>query len=153
MSTEESKFDSYLLFVLTMNGTKEWGTNQPEQGTRIYGVKPGDWKDIYKAMSQHLENYNEEDGLFDDELNIEEEIEILDEAYRNAYRVATGEISVAELLRESDELIFLPFDPTTPETFMIVIDDIIDYFEETEEYEKCAKLVSIKNKLSKDDSQ
>jgi hypothetical protein len=104
-------------------------------------------------MSQHLENYNEEDGLFDDELNIEEEIEILDEAYRNAYRVATGEISVAELLRESDELIFLPFDPTTPETFMIVIDDIIDYFEETEEYEKCAKLVSIKNKLSKDDSQ
>jgi hypothetical protein len=103
-------------------------------------------------MSQNLENYNDDD-FFDTELNVEEEIEILDEAYRNAYRVATGRISVADLLRESDELIFLPFDPTAPETFNMVIDDIIEYFEENEEYEKCAELVSIKNKIKDDDSQ
>jgi hypothetical protein len=103
-------------------------------------------------MSQNLDNYNE-DELFDNELNIEEEIEILDEAYRNAYRVATGKISVSDLLQESDELIFLPFDPTAPETFTIIVDDIIDYFEDSEEYEKCAELVSIKNKLEKDDSE
>jgi len=152
MSTEESKYDSYLLFVLTMSGTKRWGTKRQEQDKRIYGVKPGDWKDIYKAMSQNLNNYDEDEEFFDNELNVEEEIEILDSAYRNAYRVATGKISVADLLSESDDLIFLPFDPTAPETFGSIIDDVIDYFEDSEEYEKCAELVSIKNKIDNDDS-
>ena len=73
--------------------------------------------------------------------SIEEEIEILDEAYRNAYAVATGKLSVRELLDKSPDMIFLPFDPSKPETFNLVVNDIIKYFEEHEEYEKCSELV------------
>jgi len=79
--------------------------------------------------------------------SLEEEIEILDEAYRNAYRIATGRISVKELLDKADDMIFLPFDPSAPETFAMVIDDIIQYFSDNEEYEKCAELVKAKNKF------
>lgn len=102
-------------------------------------------KDIYKQMLDF-------DDIDDDDIkaSLEEEIEILDEAYRNAYKVATGKMSVQELLDESDDMIFLPFDPVAPETFMMIVDDIIEYFENSEEYEKCAELVKIKKKL--DDS-
>jgi hypothetical protein len=81
------------------------------------------------------------------EASLEEEIQILDEAYRNAYKVATGKMSVQDLLDESNDMIFLPFDPVEPETFMMIVDDIIEYFENSEEYEKCAELVEIKERL------
>lgn len=92
--------------------------------------------------------------LFDDDIededyesSIEEEIEILDEAYRNAYKIATGRMTVRDLLEKSDDMIFLPFDPSAPETFTMVVDDIIQYFSDTEEYEKCAELVKVKDKF------
>lgn len=92
--------------------------------------------------------------LFDDDIededyesSIEEEIEILDEAYRNAYKIATGKMTVRDLLEKSDDMIFLPFDPSAPETFTMVVDDIIQYFSDTEEYEKCAELVKVKDKF------
>lgn len=89
-----------------------------------------------------------EDDIEGDDLNsMEEEIEILDEAYRNGYAIATGRITVKELLEKSEEMIFLPFDPSAPETFALVIDDIIQYFSDTEEYEKCAELVKVKDKF------
>tara|TARA_B100001057_G_scaffold53533_1_gene47536 strand:- start:3639 stop:3923 length:285 start_codon:yes stop_codon:yes gene_type:complete len=78
--------------------------------------------------------------------SVEEEIEILDEAYRNAYAIATGRMTVSELLQKSPDMIFLPFDPSSPETFKMIIDDIIKYFEESEEYEKCAELLEAKDK-------
>ena len=91
---------------------------------------------------------------FDDDIededyakSLEEEIEILDEAYRNAYKIAVGEMTVAQLLDKADEMIFLPFDPSAPETFSMIVDDIIQYFADTEEYEKCAELVKIKEKF------
>ena len=93
-----------------------------------------------------LEFYDIEDDLSDEEA-IEAEIEILDEAYRNAYDVATGKLTVKELLSRSQDMIFLPFDPGVPETFIMIVDDIIQYFEETEEYEKCAELAAVKDKL------
>ena len=79
--------------------------------------------------------------------SIEEEIEILDEAYRNAYLIATGQLSVKELLNKAEDMIFLPFDPSAPETFVMIIDDVIQYFSDTEEYEKCAELVKVKDKF------
>ena len=79
--------------------------------------------------------------------SLEEEIEILDEAYRNAYKIAVGEMTVRELLDSAEEMIFLPFDPSAPETFTMVVDDIIQYFSDTEEYEKCAELVKVKDKF------
>jgi len=88
-----------------------------------------------------------EDDIEDDydfSTSIEDEIEILDEAYRNAFAVATGKMTVVELLSRSSDMIFLPFDPSDPSALKVIIDDMIKYFEENEEYEKCAKLVSIK---------
>ena len=79
--------------------------------------------------------------------SLEEEIEILDEAYRNAYKIAVGEMTVKELLDKADDMVFLPFDPSAPETFSMIVDDIIQYFADTEEYEKCAELVKIKDQF------
>jgi hypothetical protein len=90
-----------------------------------------------------FEDEHDEDSL----ASVEEEMEILDEAYRNAYAVATGRLTIKELLNKADDMIFLPFDPTAPETFTMVIDDIIQYFSDTEEYEKCAELVKAKEQF------
>jgi hypothetical protein len=79
--------------------------------------------------------------------SLEEEIEILDEAYRNAYKVITGAMSIQQLLDDADDMIFLPFDPGVPETFMLIADDMIQYFEDAEEYEKCSEIMKIKDKL------
>ena len=143
MSTEVSKYASYHLFVLTMNGTSKWGTKLNEQGRHIYGISTKDLRDIYKQMLEF------EDDIEDDDItaSLEEEIEILDEAYRNAYKIAIGKMTVRELLDSAEEMIFLPFDPSAPETFSMVVDDIIQYFSDTEEYEKCAELVKVKDKF------
>lgn len=99
-------------------------------------------KDFYKQMLEF-------DDIEDEDVSksLEEEIEILDEAYRNAYKIATGKMTVTELLERADDMIFLPFDPSAPETFTIIVDDIIQYFSDTEEYEKCAELVKVKDKF------
>ena len=90
--------------------------------------------------------YDEED----DSLDLFEEIEILGEAYENAYQILTGKVQVEEFLlqeTESGKVVFLPFDPKEPDTIRLIIDDVIAYFEEGEEYEKCSELLDIKNKL------
>jgi hypothetical protein len=90
------------------------------------------------------EDFNDD---FTDAEAIEAEIEILDEAYRNAYAVAVGNISIKQLISNSSEMIFLPFDPNNTETFFLIIDDIIEYFEQNQEYEKCAELITVKKKF------
>ena len=99
-------------------------------------------KDIYKHMLEF-------DDIEDEDISssVEDEIEILDEAYRNAYAIVTGKMTVRDLLDKTPDMIFLPFDPSSPETFSLVVDDIIKYFEDNEEYEKCAELIGRKNKL------
>ena len=143
MSTGVSKYGSYLLFVLTMSGTSKWGMKLNEQGKHIYGISSRDLKDIYKQMLEF------DDDIEDNDItrSLEEEVEILDEAYRNAYKIATGEITIKEMLDTADDMIFLPFDPSSPKTFSLVVDDIIQYFSDNEEYEKCAELVKIKDQF------
>ena len=90
----------------------------------------------------------------DDNLNLEEEIEILAEAYQNAYEIITKKITVEELIDRqvhSGGILFIPFDPSVPETIDLIIDDLIAFFEENEEYEKCKELLDIKN--NEDDTQ
>jgi hypothetical protein len=116
-----------------------------EQGKHIYGISPQDLRAIYRQMLE-FEDRDEEENIS----SLEEEIQILDEAYRNAYSIATGGMTVRELLDKADDMIFLPFDPSAPETFRMIVDDIIQYFEDNEEYEKCAELVHVKKKY--DDS-
>jgi len=86
----------------------------------------------------------------DDGLDLFEEIEILGEAYENAYMILTGKVQVEEFLlqeTESGKVVFLPFDPKEPDTIRLIIDDVVAYFEEGEEYEKCVELMEIKNNL------
>ena len=142
MNTGVLKLDSYHLFVLTMTGISRWGTRLNEQDKRIYGISKLDLKDIYRQMLEFEETEGE-----DLVASLEEEIEILDEAYRNAYKVITGEMTVEQLMDQAEDMIFLPFDPGVPETFMLVADDMIQYFEDTEEYEKCSKIMKIKEKI------
>lgn len=99
-------------------------------------------KDIYKQMLE-FDDTEDEDLI----TSLEEEVEILDEAYRNAYKVITGKLSVQELLDEAEDMIFLPFDPSVPDTFMMIADDMIQYFEDAEEYEKCSEIMKIKTRL------
>jgi hypothetical protein len=123
---------------------------QRGQDRLIYGVKRGEWKDIINTMLNEFP-FDEE---YDDAMNIEEEIEILGEAYENAYKILTGKVQVEEFLLEetdSGKIVFLPFDPKEPDTIELIIDDVIAYFEEGEEYEKCSELMVIKRKL--DDTQ
>ena len=100
-------------------------------------------KDIYKQMLE-FDDINDDEDIVS---SIDEEIEILDEAYRNAYAVITGKMTVRDLLDRTPDMIFLPFDPSAPETFVVIVDDIIKYFEDNEEYEKCAELINSKKKL------
>lgn len=93
-------------------------------------------------------SYNNDE--FDDTLDVNEEIEILADAYENAYKILTGKVQVEEFLLErtdDGDIVFLPFDPKEPETIELIIDDVIVYFEEGEEYEKCSELLEIKKKF------
>ena len=142
MNTEVLKSGSYHLFVLTMTGTSRWGTRLNEQDKRIYGISKLELKDIYRQMLD-FDDTEDEDLI----TSLEEEIEILDEAYRNAFKVITGAMSIQQLLDDAEDMIFLPFDPSVPETFMMIADDMIQYFEDAEEYEKCSEIMKIKEKL------
>ena len=102
-------------------------------------------------MSNKKDNNEDEFDEFDDldeldELDFETP-EILESAYKTTYRIITIEITIQELFAEAldnDKVVFLPFDPLEPSTISLIIDDVIAYFEECEEYEKCAELVEAK---------
>jgi len=79
--------------------------------------------------------------------------EIIDEAMQNAYLIITSEKGFDELMSERGNL-WLPFNPNDVRSNIIagelekiedIIKEIIRYFESTEEYEKCIKLVDIIN--------
>lgn len=61
------------------------------------------------------------------------ELEMLDEANRNSYAILTGGISMDRVTEEEFMLVHNPFSPDKEE-----LSGIMDYFIETEEYEKCA---------------
>tara|TARA_R110000744_G_scaffold37336_1_gene85628 strand:- start:100 stop:333 length:234 start_codon:yes stop_codon:yes gene_type:complete len=67
--------------------------------------------------------------------------EILDDAMNNAYAILTGETTFETLMEIHDE-IPLPFNiqEEGPD-----YDGMIEYFIETEEYEKCDVLLKLKN--------
>ena len=82
-----------------------------------------------------------------------EDIELLNEAMENAYLFVTKKVTLdiiyEKYLEEgSFERFALPFDPTREDgRTEVIIDMLIDHFTGTEEYEKCAELVKIKNSI------
>ena len=63
----------------------------------------------------------------------------LDQAMINSYEYIILGKTLEELFEENPDALLLMFDPDEFDR-MDVIDDLIVYFEETEEYEKCANL-------------
>jgi hypothetical protein len=76
----------------------------------------------------------------DDDLTQEEQEYILSEAMSNAYIVATGKISYNEL-EESGSYWFPDLEDTDT-----MLQPVIDYYSDLEEYEKCQELKNIMDK-------
>jgi|TARA_R100000084_G_scaffold70210_1_gene31130 predicted site-specific integrase-resolvase len=78
---------------------------------------------------------------------LEMERMIMDEAFENSYRIVTKKMTFEELAEKSKAFsesshTILVYDPTEdPDTE--VLEDLIEHFEDREEYEKCAELKRI----------
>ena len=74
---------------------------------------------------------------------------MIDNIMNNTYGVLTNRVSVEEILEmyKGEDAMFYgdPFKTTTED-----IDEVIGYFENTEEYEKCMELVYVKNDIITD---
>ena len=95
-----------------------------------------------------MENFSD---FFNNSLQRElDEWELVEQANDNTYDVLMGKITVKELLNKRIDVPLL-IDPTE-ETISNpikseILDGMIDYYVEGEEYEKCSKLLILKNKL------
>tara|TARA_R110002012_G_scaffold83375_1_gene209854 strand:+ start:1319 stop:1621 length:303 start_codon:yes stop_codon:yes gene_type:complete len=81
------------------------------------------------------------------------EQEIIKKCMENSYRILTGKKTVDDIFSESTCPYFLwnVMDkksgiPKERNVFIDVIDTLIEYFEEDEEYERCAELLKLKKK-------
>jgi|TARA_R110001583_G_scaffold26456_2_gene95223 hypothetical protein len=78
-----------------------------------------------------------------------EDLEMYEEAMENAYQIITRKKTLDDIYysledEEFDEF-FLPFDPILEDGRSAdIIDMVVEYYTNTEEYEKCAELVKIK---------
>tara|TARA_R100001082_G_scaffold108847_1_gene84808 strand:+ start:3376 stop:3663 length:288 start_codon:yes stop_codon:yes gene_type:complete len=81
----------------------------------------------------------------------EEDLELYNAAMNNAYHIITKKRTLDDIyyeLEDGDRITFpLPFNPMEEDgRTEDMIDLVIEYFTSTEEYEKCAELVRIKDK-------
>tara|TARA_R110002020_G_scaffold42096_1_gene123643 strand:- start:234 stop:524 length:291 start_codon:yes stop_codon:yes gene_type:complete len=80
-----------------------------------------------------------------------EDIELYNQAMRNAYFIITKRKTLDDIYYDLEEgkieTLPLPFDPIHEDgRTEDIIDIVIEYFTSTEEYEKCAELVKIKER-------
>ena len=83
-----------------------------------------------------------------------EDMELYERAMKNAYLIITKRKTLDDIYYELEEDIIddlpLPFDPIEEDGRSDdIIDIVIEYFTSTEEYEKCAELVKIKEECLK----
>jgi len=79
-----------------------------------------------------------------------EDLEMYEQSMQNAYDLITRKQTLDDVYDEFEEngvsKYYLPFDPIEEDgRTEDIIDMIIEYYTSTEEYEKCAELVKIKN--------
>tara|TARA_R110000744_G_scaffold177927_1_gene296913 strand:- start:548 stop:817 length:270 start_codon:yes stop_codon:yes gene_type:complete len=75
---------------------------------------------------------------------------IQQQANDNTFDILTGKITMEELFESNNDsipLLVQAKDITDLENRLDVLEGMIEYYTEGEEYEKCAKLVKLKNKL------
>jgi hypothetical protein len=80
-----------------------------------------------------------------------EDLEMYEKAMENAYRLITKEKTLDDIYedfeKDGTDQFHLPFNPLEEDgRSPDIIDMVIEYYTGLEEYEKCAKLVKIKNK-------
>jgi len=80
-----------------------------------------------------------------------EDMELYNQAMRNAYFIITKRKTLDDIYYDLEEgkieTLPLPFDPIHEDgRTEDIIDIVIEYFTSTEEYEKCAELVKIKER-------
>tara|TARA_R100000781_G_scaffold114228_1_gene84520 strand:+ start:409 stop:684 length:276 start_codon:yes stop_codon:yes gene_type:complete len=74
-----------------------------------------------------------------------EDLDLYNRAMENAYLLVTGKKTLEELLTGNVKDIPLPFDPENEDgKSSDVLDILIVYYEEMEEYEKCAELTNLR---------
>ena len=84
-----------------------------------------------------------------------EDLEMYEEAMENAYLIITKKLTLDDIYMKFEEdgvlnKFYLPFNPMQEDGRSTdVIDMVIEYYTGTEEYEKCAELVKIKNECLK----
>tara|TARA_R110000744_G_scaffold47666_3_gene104789 strand:+ start:83 stop:373 length:291 start_codon:yes stop_codon:yes gene_type:complete len=83
-----------------------------------------------------------------------EDMELYERAMRNAYLIITKRKTLDDIYYDLEKDIIddlpLPFDPIEEDGRSDdIIDIVIEYFTSTEEYEKCAELVKIKEECLK----
>ena len=84
-----------------------------------------------------------------------EDYQIYEEAMENAYAIITRKKTLDDIYNDFEkegkfDSFYLPFDPISEDGRSAdIIDMVIEYFTETEEYEKCAELLKIKAKCLK----
>ena len=73
---------------------------------------------------------------------------MIDKCMNNSYRVMTLKSTVDEILSKDKKAMFYgdPFEYTNED-----IDEVIEYFENTEEYEKCGEL--LENRFAKEQAE
>tara|TARA_B100001250_G_scaffold127120_1_gene108198 strand:- start:373 stop:612 length:240 start_codon:yes stop_codon:yes gene_type:complete len=71
--------------------------------------------------------------------------EILAEAMNYAYLIVTGKATFEDLVDKEDEVL-LPYNILEKEDVNFGL--LIEYFEQEEEYEKCAELLKVKTKIN-----
>lgn len=80
----------------------------------------------------------------------ESQEELLERSMENGYKILSGEITIDELLFTTGiiDLVYLPFDfyklLSTQKFKEVVQEEMVKYFEEREEFEKCNFLKSMK---------
>jgi hypothetical protein len=79
--------------------------------------------------------------------NTVKDMEDLDLAMNNGYHVLMGDVTIDDLITKKNRgEVYLSFNPEDLQTdigWETAINNMINYFIETEEYEKCAQLKSI----------
>tara|TARA_R110001583_G_scaffold144156_4_gene296147 strand:+ start:627 stop:902 length:276 start_codon:yes stop_codon:yes gene_type:complete len=80
-----------------------------------------------------------------------EDLEMYEQAMENAYALITKRKSLDDIYESFEkegivDKFYLPFDPISEDGRTAdIIDMVIEYYTNTEEYEKCAELLKIKN--------
>jgi hypothetical protein len=103
-----------------------------------------------------LDPLDEYEGLSESQ-RLQAEYILLDKAFRNSFDIIVGKTTLKFILKETDNIqaVILAHDPESPldtQRNWDSLQNMMDYFIEEEEYEKCAKIRDIMNLFTENDS-